>query len=114
MYRILDYSYLKRLVISIRFIFFIAVRYCIEPCNDRSEIIIVKDNKNSKKWASCLPMLGTLLTQVGHAACPKWARFMPKTETKVFMEFNARNGYAKQFIYDDVSMEFDWNLIGFR
>ena len=29
--------------------FFIAVRYCIEPCNDRSEIIIVKDNKNSKK-----------------------------------------------------------------
>lgn len=57
MYRILDYSYLKRLVISIRFIFFIAVRYCIEPCNDRSEIIIVKDNKNFKKCASCLPML---------------------------------------------------------
>lgn len=66
--------------------FFIAVRYCIEPCNDRSEIIIVKDNKNFKKWASCLPMLGTLLTQVGHAACPKWARFMPKTETKAVLE----------------------------
>ena len=55
-----------------------------------------------------------MLAQVGNGACPKWARFMPKTETKVFMEFNARNGYAKQFIYDDVSMEFDWDLIGFR
>lgn len=66
--------------------FFIAVRYCIEPCNDRSEIIIVKDNKNSKKWASCLPMLGTLLTQVEHAACPGWAQSEPKTYPKCFME----------------------------
>ena len=86
MYRILDYSYLKRLVISIRFIFFIAVRYCIEPCNDRSEIIIVKDNKNFKKWASCLPMLGTLLTQVGYAAYPGWAQSEPKTYPQCFME----------------------------
>ena len=66
--------------------FFIVVRYCIEPCNDRSEIIIVKDNKNFKKWASCLPMLGTLLTQVGHAACPGWAQSEPKTYPKCFME----------------------------
>lgn len=86
MYRILDYSYLKRLVISIRFIFFIAVRYCIEPCNDRSEIIIVEDNKNFKKCASCLPMLGTLLTQVGHAACSGWVQSEPKTYPKYVME----------------------------
>ena len=58
--------------------------------------------------------MGTLLAQVGHAACPKWARCLPKTETKAVMERNARNGYAKHFIYDDVSLESDWNLIGFQ
>lgn len=49
-----------------------------------------------------------------HNTCPTWARPVPKTETKAVMERNARNGYAKHFIYDDVSLESDWNLIGFQ
>ena len=49
-----------------------------------------------------------------HNTCPKWARCLPKTETKAVMERNARNGYAKHFIYDDVSLKSDWNLIGFQ
>lgn len=54
--------------------FFIVVRYCIEPCNDRSEIIIVKDNKK-------LQEMGRLLAYVGNAAYSSGARCLPRLGT---------------------------------
>lgn len=54
--------------------------------------IIGKDNKNFRKWAARLPMMGKHLTHLGQAHCPKWATLAPHTMPKVSMKGNVRKG----------------------
>lgn len=60
--------------------------------------IIGKDNKNVRKWAARLPMLGKHLTHLGQAPRPKWATFAPQTMPKVSMKVNVRKRDAKSAI----------------
>ena len=60
--------------------------------------IIGKDNKNFRKWATRLPMLGKHRTHLGQAPRPKCATFAPQTMPKVSMKVNIRKGDAKSAI----------------
>ena len=57
---------------------------------DNEATAMGKDSKNFKKWAARLPTWGKLLSHLGQAPCPKWARVVAKTVPKVSMERNVR------------------------
>lgn len=48
------------------------------------------------KQATIVPNRGKQRTQVGQAACPKWASSVPKTEPKVSIRRNTRKGNEKK------------------
>ena len=52
--------------------------------------------QNLMKQATIVPNRGKQRSQVGQAACPKWASSVPKTEPKVSIRRNTRKGNEKK------------------
>ena len=82
---------LQKSIIKVSLKYHAALRHLEIPNHNHREGL-----QNLMKQATIVPNRGKQRSQVGQAACPKWASSVPQTEPKVSIRRNTRKGNEKK------------------